>query len=322
MKIGDNSSQRKQFGPWSILRHNISLVMSPQETEGLLNLARCWQNCAQDSFLETQQTFAQRNFGLAGMVIRFDYIMRDDVVMVYEIEERPALAVGMWVNPDIKSGVVNIFSELEQYSGKPVKVLVSNNRKENTDDWMLPELSNTTISVEHHEDSPCKCHDALYYVRSHRTEEIYWPLADRSITTIKSEGTKSYGLSMGLWDKVNDPSQLDFESKFALKPLAGSRCEDIVFWSPDKNLRGRSTRTKVEKFFENNPLGGYVQELIMPEATDFLPEQFRLLRRSYLSYSPLTLDWKVLGGVWIGTDNIKIHGTADSVTGVIRNPNY
>ncbi len=322
MSVKIASAERRQFGPWSILRHNASLVMDSNEINGLIDFACRWQNFAQDSFVEVEQTYLQKNFGLSGVMIRLDYIMRDDRVMVYEIEERPALAVGMWTNPDVKSGIIQTFFELEQYSGKKVKVLVSNLRKENTDDWVLPELTDSRICVEHHEKSPCECADSLYYVRSHRTEESYWNLAGNAISTIKSEGIKSYGLNMGLWHKVTDAAQLDFDSKFALKPLAGSRCEEILFWSPDKSLRGRSTKTKLQSFFEKNPLGGYVQELIMPESADFLPEDYRLLRRSYLSYSPLTLNWKVLGGVWIGTDNIKIHGTRDSFSGVIINPNY
>ena len=322
MSINIASAERKQFGPWSILRHNTSLVMDSNEINGLIDFACRWQNSAQDSFVEVEQTYLQKNFGLSGVVIRLDYIVRDDKIRVYEIEERPALAVGMWINPDVRSGVVDIFSELEQYSGKRLKVLVSNLRKENTDDWMLPEITDSRISVEHYETLPCSCERTLYFVRSHRSEDSYWSLADRAISTIKSEGTKSYGLNMGLWSKVNNVSELDFSKEFALKPLAGSRCEEILFWSPGKTLRGRSTRTKVENFFEKNSLGGYVQELIMPESADFLPEDYRLLRRSYLSYSPLTLTWKVLGGVWIGTDNIKIHGTRDSFSGVIINPNY
>ena len=322
MNVRIASAERMQFGPWSILRHNVPLIMSSVEVKSLLNFAIKWQRLAQGSFLEERQTYVQSNFGLSSIVIRYDYTVINGKINIYEIEERPALAVGMWSNPDIKSGIVNIFSELEQYSGKQVKVLVSNQRKENTDDWLLPELTNNLISVEHHQNSPCNCDNALYYVRSHRTEKDYWSLADRSVSTIKSEGNKSYGLRLGLWNKVDNFNELDFEKEFALKPLSGSRCEEILFWSPNKNLRGRSTRTKIENFFNHNDLGGYVQELIIPESTDFLPENFRLLRRTYLTYSPLTLNWKVLGGVWIGADNIKIHGSSKSFSGVILNPNY
>ncbi len=318
----DVKSERKQFGPWSVLCSEQSLVMTGAEKARLLELAKVWQSDCQSSFSEDTPTYVQNYFGLAGLIIRFDYTIRNSEVKVYEIEERPAIAIGMWSNPDVNAGVRQMFDELEQYSGRKVKVLISKARKENTDDWMLPEVSGRKILTELHSETPCKCSNNLYYVRSHRTEEYLWQLGPQSVTTIKAEGSKSYGEELGLWSRVSSPSELDFNTAFVLKPMAGSRAEEIIFFSPDKSMRGRSTRTKVERFFERNPGGGYLQELIMPETAVFLPETYGLLRRSYLTYSPFQREWKILGGVWLATDNIKIHGTPDALTGVIINSDY
>ncbi len=313
---------RRQFGPWSVLCSNHRLSMTELEITDLLAFAKRWQVDGQMAFSEQCPTYVQNNFGMASIILRFDYIMQNDRVRVYEIEERPALAIGMWANPDVKFGLLNTFADLSEYSGRPVKVLVSTGRKDNTDDWMLQDISKQSLFAELHPTVPCSCNNALYYVRSHRTEDYVWPIADRSITTIRSEGSKSYGQDLGLWSYVSSVAELDFDNRFVLKPLAGSRSEEVVFWSPEKDLRGRSTRSKIEAFFERNPMGGYLQEMIMPESHDFLAENYRLLRRSYVTYSPLRLEWQVIGGLWLATNNIKIHGTPEAITGVIVNSDY
>lgn len=286
---------------WKFIISNKIEVMSSIFLEQSMELISQWLK-----HFPKESTWIENNYGVPSIIIRLDCIMRDGVVHVYEIEDRPA-GVG------ISSHINSCFrSRLEEMVKKwpPFVSVISSSRSSNDDALWIP-----VISIEE-----ARSRNSLLLIRAEPGDEAFIEFQSRSISTLVNEGSKLYGEGMGLWRAVtlDDFDELPWADGFCLKPKEGSRCRGVEIWIPGKQngKRGASTRSQVMRglsCFEQM----YLQELINPLEEEFEGRILRKIYRVYFGYNPQTKQYECLGGLWVARPNLKVHGATDSVAGPI-----
>jgi hypothetical protein len=310
----DLGLNKVSFGPWNLNLHSKTLIVSENEKRVLLAYLSDWAKV----YPKDPETLVQKNFAVPSVIVRFDYVVSDQGVHVYEIEDRPALIpIGSIINPQFGEKIRICIDKIRKNLGRPVSVVVSPSRFENSDD-LLHHLLPTPIFdgvYSKIEDVP---HDHVLIVRSERDEEEYYQFEDRSLSTVSEEGWKGYGVLLGLWKKIYQPD-VDFDSSFVVKPNYGCRSDNVHLFHPNRKSKGKhgfSTRGAVTKAIEEAKVH-YIQEYFEPEHHDFLPEDFYLIRRVYFGFDVEINQYECIGGVYMARTCAKVHGASDTVTGSI-----
>lgn len=323
------------IGRWQIKTLDRPITVSESEKQQMENVATLWSK----SFTSDHKNWMTEKFGVPSSVIRFDYIIDDTgIIRVFEIEDRPAgLEVVALNNPKAFDLFINSLTEFARYSGKKLGICVSRGRMFNSDDffWLgrIEAVTDCTIVLG---EAPKHPKDTIWFVRSLRGEAEYYHLSPYSLSTIQYEGDKSYGVEMGLWKELYtqeyemDPQvgfipcgttptniAIPWDKPFVVKPDAGCRCENVHMYHPKKPGGGYSTRSKIENAIKNQEVK-YLQEYYAPEFPSFLPQDYAMIRRCYLTFDIQTKQYKVIGGVWEARPKChKIHGASDAICGPI-----
>ena len=307
----DQSIRAITVGPWEISVHQKEIKIADWEHRQLLQKAAEWATV----FPREEATLAWQAFGVPSVLIRFDYIVEGDAIRIYEIEERPAgLAMTRIIDPHFRSIFAEWTAEVEQALGKRISIFVAPSRLETSDDMIIAQDNDHPFRTISSVRSDINGSDALF-VRSYRNEREYYDLAERSLSTIKEEGYKGYGVQMGLWKKID--GTIDLDQAFALKPKYGSRCEEVYLYSGKRPGNGFSTKTKVLNAIESGAVS-YVQPFHKPEEPDFLDSGHSMIRRVYLGFDPILNSFRCLGGMWMARKCVKVHGASDTISGVIH----
>jgi hypothetical protein len=304
-----------QVGPLTVQSTRAPIQVTPAEIADLRERLPRWAQ----AYPRSEETFAWGTLQVPTVIARFDYSVNQEtgMVNVYEIEERPfGLALTTQLVPTFAARTRAIVDALAVTTQRPVGVYVAPDRVANTDDMML---ADTDIFDHVVDDVTAVPSDALLLVRAERTDESVRHLTHRSISTIASEGSKAYGLEMGMWERAT-VSSIDFNRPFVLKPHAGCRCQGVEIWHPSapKGIGGFSTRTRIMRAIESGT-AAYVQPFYEPESCPHIPEAW-MVRRLFFGFNAFTSQWSVLGGLWIGRKNAKLHGSMDSITGPLALP--
>jgi hypothetical protein len=304
-----------QVGPLVVHSTRASIDVTPAEIADLRERLPRWAK----AYPRLEETFAWGTLRVPTVIARFDYSVNQQsgMVNVYEIEDRPfGLALTAQLVPTFAARTRAVIAGLTTVTGRPVGVYVAPDRVANTDDMVLADSGIFDHVVDDVAAAPS---DTLLWVRAERTDESVRHLAHRSISTIASEGSKAYGLEMGMWERASAAS-INFEQPFVLKPHAGCRCQGVEIWHPSapKGIGGFSTRTRIMRAIESGT-AAYVQPFYEPEACPYIPGAW-MIRRLFFGFNAYTSQWSVLGGMWIGRKNAKLHGSMDSVTGPLALP--
>jgi hypothetical protein len=251
----------------------------------------------------------EENFSAPSILIRVDYVLHDNVIYPYEVEERPAgLGVIFHFHTCVYGLIAETFNKLD------VGILLSKKREEMGSD----DPFQTKVQV-FREGEQFK--SSLVYPRVHRDESQFFNLSQRSVSTLEKEGDKSYGVSIGLWREIPPKSERTLEwfenlrsESFAIKFKAGSRFDGVQIWTPQKQ-RGRETWTKICSSIEDGR-AAYIQPFHPHESGyEFLPEGFSLFRRTYLIFNTQQNEYITIGGLWMAVLGLRGHGTPDAIIG-------
>jgi hypothetical protein len=300
------------LGPWNVYSHAKTICMEKTEIDVLKNMAKYWAHI----FPRERNTLALEELNVPSVLIRFDYIVNEDGVHVFEIEDRPmglyhcASIINETLGPEIK----RVFDLIRNKIDRKISVFVSPSRIHNSDD-LIHQYCGTKIYDEHFSSlDEIHPHHALI-VRSLREEESYWRLESKSLSTVSMEGWKGYGTRLGLWENIN--GEPDFNSSFVIKPEFGCRGENVYLFTPKtKSADGFSTRTKILNVIRDGKVQ-YIQPYHKPEKHDFLGEKYHMIRRVYFGWNPIVNEYDCLGGMWMARTSVKVHGASDAISGAI-----
>jgi|GEM_PF-1313147 len=303
------------LGPWKLQIHRENLIVSETEKEVLSDVALRWAKI----FPNDPKTLSHEAFSVPSVLIRFDYVVVDGTISIYEVEDRPAfLAIGSLINWQFGEKLADCIDGIRKHLCRPVSILVSPSRLHNSDDLLfckevpLPIFDGVASDIA---ELPA---DAALIVRSDRHESDYWHLEPRSLSTVSKEGWKGYGVPLGLWEPVS-PEGVDYNSAFVVKPEYGCRSSDVLLFHPERNSKGKygfSTRTAIQNAVDTGRVK-YVQPYAEPEHHDFLGQNYFLIRRVYFGFDPASGTYACLGGVYMARTCAKVHGSSDAVTGCV-----
>lgn len=254
-----------------------------------------------------EKTWVQKNYKIPSFIVRFDCIFQNDLLLVYEIEERPAgIGIASCLNRDFESKLCFLKKKWPEF-----KSVVSSKRKESDDFLWIP-----LIEIEEAKKENC-----LLLIRAEPEENNFHIFQNRSISSLINKGDKSYGEKMNFWKMVDchDFDKLPWEQGFCLKPKQGSKCRGVHVWNPKlKNKRvGVSTKSQIKKalnYYQEMYVQKYISPLIEPWHGRNLYKTYRI----YFGYNPIIKKFECLEGIWLARPNLRIHGASDAVIGPIK----
>lgn len=286
--------ETKIIGNWEMKISSHSEIFPEKAINELLKLIENWAKV-----FPKENTWVQGKFQVPSLFIRIDCIISNGNLFIYEIEERPA---GIGICSKINAEFCERLNEIK-LKWPEFKLIISPLREKGDDNlWLMP-LENDS--------------DGLVLVRAEPNEKNFHIFQERSVSTVAKKGNKSYGVYLELWKEVSDVSQLPWNNDFVLKPLAGSKCKDVVIFlaKKDQGIKGYSTRNQVERMMKNNAKM-YIQPFFAPMKCP-IPQfkEYAMMYRFFFGYDPTTSKYVPLGGAWVARKNLKIHGASDSLSG-------
>lgn len=303
MDTREHNIRTHTVGPWEFLVSSQPYRLSAEATRRGIHLLGQW---ARQFPLEN--TWVQR-FNVPSLIVRFDGVLQNESWwQLYEIEDRPAgIGVSCSLNPTFKEKLAWLIDTLPA----DVVVVRSPNRS-GGDDHLWTQVVGRPEDVG----------DRLALVRAELREKEYHSLRSSSISTITTEGNKSYGVHMDLWRSVRNPNELPWDRRFVLKPLQGTQMRNLHLWLCDRSATkrwGGSTRTKITKTLRALK-AMYLQEFVPPMDSG-LPEYPCMILRVFFFYDlAVSSSWKCLGGFWNARNSFRIHGAPDTVFGPVIPP--
>lgn len=294
--------QKKQIGKWEFLVSEHEERFPKWAANDALRIINDWKKV-----FPQENTAVFNKFGVPSLIIRLDCMLNrnERKLEICEIEERPAaIGISTIVNPEFK-----MLLGLLKNKWPEIKVIVSPKR-ETTDDNLWSEISNSNGD------------EKLVLVRADPDEEEFHHLQNKSISTIKNKGNKSYGVPIGLWKEISvaDLNDLPWNKNFVLKPLIGSKCKDVTIFlvKRDRKIRGGSTRSHVEDAIRKNGIM-YLQQYIAPMKCPAPGlEENNMLYRFFFGYNPEAREYIPLNGVWNARKNYKLQGAPDTIWGALN----
>lgn len=321
------SIQAAQLGDYDIRHVNHVLEMPSWAIEHMLRLLREWP----EHFPITQPTWVSQQLGVPTILMRFDCVLDAERqrVNVFELEERPeGMGLSTLVHdrlPTQHGFIERIRELLREWQTKlgPIIFLESPHRKRLSDDAYFAHY----FGLEYARGTP-QPNGVLYYVRADRHDEPFYQYAPRSLSTIKDEGAKAYGIGLGLWDRCpDDLHDLPWDTGFALKQPQCSRFDGTYLYHKDHRRHGvAATESRARNELIRD---GYYrrftfcQEWIEPEIPTFMPAElkWKLMRRFFFGFSPVKQAWIPLGGCWLARNkNVRMHGASDALFGPLTGP--
>lgn len=288
-----------RIGSWEIHSSTTELVLPRAIEEQAMELVDRWVQV-----FPKEPTWIQTNLGIPSLIIRIDGIDRDGNLAVYEIEDRPAgIGHTALINQQFRNNLAEVKKTWPDFD------VVISPLRDRADD----ELWNSVVDFNSAQRS-----QRLVLVRAEPEESQFRIFQTRSVSTVATEGDKSYGVPLGLWGFIDNPNQLPNRKSFVLKPLQSSKGKNMVFYDMRTNPGPGNTRMKnaikaLEKQISQKG-GMYMQELIPPMSSGISVYPF-MIYRFFFGFNFLAQGWVSLGGSWFARNNIKIHGASDSLSG-------
>lgn len=264
-----------------------------------------------------EPSWVWNNFGVPSLFIRVDCVVHGEEVKYFEVEDRPN---GMGLLAEFVPGFKEKRDEL-RCEWPDFGFVASPLRGVETEDGMW---------LENAADQP----NRLVLVRAEPQEADFHPFQSRSVSTVKTEGNKSYGVHLGWWKVVTNRYEqgLPYITGFVLKPLQGSKCRDVHFCAPlpkptkherrfgrngiYKLLAGsNSSISQIERVMDKNG-EMYCQPFIMPMLSGISGYEFMIYRLMF-GWSPSRSTWQYIGGCWSARNSLRIHGASDSLFGPV-----
>jgi len=247
-----------------------------------------------------ENTWVRTNLGIPSLIVRLDSTINGNGLEIYEIEERPAgIGISYVLNEEFRMRLDSI-----KKTWPPFDVVISKQRK-GSDDALWTNVTDLETA------------SGLILARAEPDETDFHEVESKLVSSLRRKGDKSYGLQLGMWDKVHSQTDLNWETPFVLKPLQGSKTRDVQIWHPQE-LRGRSTKSKISRVFDQHSEGMYRQPFHPPVELKLNGETYYMIYRVFFGYNLENHNWEYLSGLWNARPNLKIHGASDAIFGPIK----
>ncbi len=287
------------FGGWQVRVGDHTEVFGRRHVEETKSILDIWQ-----TVYPKEDTYVCQEFGVPSLFVRIDCV--PDPIRPFEIEERPQGAGLMrQINDDFRQRLDALRAKWPKFVS-----VISPRREKHGDDHLWLDV------VE-----PSKVNGHLVLARCEPHEEEFHRFAARSVSTIKTEGDKGYGVHFGWWQEVTwnevsvNPDMLPWKVGFALKPTQGSKCHDVhIVAGEGARKEDGSTRKKVLETLQQRGRM-YLQPYIPPKQMIIHNKKHYQIWRVYFGFDPETREWVPLGGAWNARRSLRVHGASDTIFG-------
>lgn len=265
-----------------------------------------------------EPTAARREFGVPSLIVRMDYLHSQVAdPFIFELEERPQGAGLAWM---LSKSFRARFDPLKKRWPHFCAVIAPERR--GGDDYIW--VPGGEVSL----DSALQQQDGVI-VRCEPHQEQFWALEQRSLSTVKTEGNKQYGVTLGLWQTITRAGALPSDrTGFAIKPPAGSKCAGLFIYHPTLyRVHGagahsydrvrREAQAHIDKFGFC-----YLQPFAYPPEKEHEGRRLSVMHRLFFGWDPRSKEWLPLGGNWVSRPApcARIHGSSDGCSGPLLLP--
>lgn len=261
-------------------------------------------------------TWIGKEYNVPSLIVRLDCMVDGKGnLQVCEIEDRPCgIGIGCHVFPFFKEAVTSI-----QKTWPKFHWVQADNRVCDDALWLGGPLSLADAY---------RSRD-LILVRSRPKDPDFHGLEFRSVSTIHHEGDKSYGEQIGLWHRSQWIAKSEQTGKgyidgvpmhsAVIKPLQGTRALGIGFYltgDEKDQYEGRYQPMTLDCVVKRvrNDNAVFCQPFIHPMKRDHIPHM-GMMYRFYFGYDCCDACYKPLGGMWMASKKLLIHGASDTITG-------
>ncbi|MDQ5955493.1 MAG: hypothetical protein QG621_496 [Patescibacteria group bacterium] len=264
-------------------------------------------------------TWVGRQYGVPSLAIRLDCVVdTNGKLQIFEVEDRPCgLGIAGQINPHFKEKLDALRREWPSFGWVKAPGRL-------TDDvlWLGEgvDLRDATAS------------EGLLLVRSRPEDREFHVLEPRAISTVQNEGYKGCCTEgpIQLFSRISwveDPEEQRGgyvkglpQGPIVVKPIRGTRAREVkVFLNghDPKDFPIRRTDKvslgDMERWLRQRKVAIY-QPLIRPMRLDYLPCK-NVIYRLFFGFSPSAGKYLPLGGVWMASDSLIVHGTDEAISG-------
>ncbi len=261
-------------------------------------------------YFPKENTFVQNFDGVPSLISAIDCVIDESVgnrrFGLYEIDEKPAgIGLASLLDESFRDRLKDISS---WWYSSNIIVLNSPSRHGSDDDLWTKTTSDPRKLSDH----------SLSIIRA-EPDEIgkLNGFEGRSASSLMQNGSKCYGVELGLWEEVTLSDLEKFEpwpESFVLKPCRGTDSHDIMIWKRNGHHyrnEGISSESQIKnKLFLYHKM--YKQGFIEPLRDE---EGWNTVYRIFCAYDVHLGRYAALGGLWISRKSYKVHVTPDSVIG-------
>lgn len=324
--------QTRRLDTWDVNVSGHPVVLDRAITEQERELVRALVTSA-----TKENTWAQQALGVPSVIVRLDSTLVPDASgeltqrELYEGELRPGwLGYSSLVNAQFASA----FEEINQTWPKGLTAVVTPESKTRDDQLWVPTTPTLETSAEH------------VLLRVDPGTPGAEALVNRSVSPVQTKHDKSYGVKMGLWDRVATEEDLDRlldndidPEKFpnvkgpniVFKP-DGSKAAGVRAWIkpgqqidlPDRRIYNRTNGARTRKNIEGtfayykDKGGMYAQPFHAPIPGMIGEKPVFVAHRTYWAVDASegsTREYHPLGGVWMANNDLILHGGEKTVVG-------
>ncbi len=288
------------------------------------DLVGAWSDWA----ITQESTWIGKNHGVASPIMRIDGTLAmqpDNTIglVPYEVEVRPSgLGIAAAISPKLRSKLEAVRSSWPDVVTNAAVVVDDGGIR--LDDHLWHHGREESL-----EDATHSGQLLLVRNNSNGSPDHLAHLSERAIAPITSDGLKTHAATLGMATLVSSVEELDGwmdlmqTTGTVIKPVKGAYAQGVSIHSnaPKKErprgvvTSGRLLRDAAELIGQDGSV--LVQPLVPPLAGEIGPDSCKILRLFWAN-DLAGGGWVPLGGVAVTRDNIRVHGTSDSVTQAVE----
>ena len=276
------------------------ITLSHPATSQIFQQVLRWLECCSHE----DATWAQRRCGVPSLMIKVDCAVEPDGQQlrgIYEIDDSPdGIGIAQMVNAPFASRLARLRRQWPHFRSLALHHRI-------TDDhlWLEEPLSLETLDK----------YDGLLLIRGEPQQPGMAHLAERSVSTCALQGSKAYGVTLGWWQPVTAPDQINWEDEvLILKSPYGRGGWGVHIRCMRGGFESTSGRPQILEALNRDGLL-YRQPFIVPMTCPFFPDRLMVLQ-AFFGFNLQTQQYQYLGGLWVARrDSLKITIAPDAIVG-------
>ena len=313
--------ERKRIGDWEVKIGDKKRIQkrTVKELEDFLN--KKWLPAVLEGTKSEEQWWGLRNLKIPSPIIRVEMTSLSGTSpidnngikhLIYEVEMRPA-GLGLFLSLSNKErieqwkeilinancgGFINILSSIQ-------------------DDQIAANL----LGFPYYQEEIPEKNSGPYWIRTNKRTGDIVNLEHISLVPIRLDGDKSYLVKLGMAEILSPDHQIDWSKPFCIKPLIGARLEGVEIYVPPMqrkkfNLKGVSTKARILKTISKGE-PTLIQPFISPFGEEVNGQKGWTIWRIFFGWDFKRSQYKFVDGLWTWRPNMRVHGAADAVFGLL-----